>query len=112
MADGTTRRGIDLAADRQLPEGRVPPQAVDIEEQVLGAMLLEKEAIAKVIEVVDDEVFHSERNRRIFQAIMALFERGEPADTITLAEELRRRGQLEADARKLRAQVDALAARR
>jgi replicative DNA helicase len=96
MADGTTRRGIDLAADRQLPEGRVPPQAVDIEEQVLGAMLLEKEAIAKVIEVMDDEVFHSERNRRIFQAIMALFERGEPADTITLAEELRRRGQLEA----------------
>jgi replicative DNA helicase len=82
--------------DRQLPEGRVPPQAVDVEEQVLGAMLLEKEAIAKVIEVVDDEVFHAERNRRIFQAIMALFERGEPADTITLAEELRRRCQLEA----------------
>jgi replicative DNA helicase len=95
MADGTSRRGIDLAAERQLPEGRVPPQAVDIEEQVLGAMLLEKEAIAKVIEVVDDEVFHAERNRRIFQAIMVLFERGEPADTITVAEELRRRGQLE-----------------
>jgi replicative DNA helicase len=83
------------SAERTAPEGRVPPQAVDIEEQVLGAMLLEKEAIARAIEVLDEEAFHAERNKRIFQAVIRLFERSEPADVITVAEELRRRGQLD-----------------
>ncbi len=96
MADVTSKRGVDLAAERNIAEGRIPPQAVEIEEQILGAMLLEKEAIARVIEVLDDEAFHSDRHRKIYQAILSLFERGEPVDTITLAEELRRRGQLEA----------------
>jgi replicative DNA helicase len=96
MAEVTSRRGIDLVSERVVAEGRIPPQAVDIEEQVLGAMLLEKEAIAKVIEVLDEDAFHSEKNRKIYQALLSLFERGEPADSITVAEELRRRGQLEA----------------
>jgi replicative DNA helicase len=96
MAEFTQRRGIDLALDRSDAAGRVPPQAVDIEEQIIGAMLLEKEAIPKVIEVLDDLAFHSEKTKKIFQAIIALFERSEPADSITVAEELRRRGQLEA----------------
>jgi len=96
MADPVGNRRIDLALDRaSMADGRVPPQAVEIEEQVLGAMLLEKEAISKVVEVLDEEAFHAEKNRRIYQAILALFERSEPADCITLAEELRRRGQLE-----------------
>ena len=96
MAEGLQRRGIDLVPERTSGEGRVPPQAVDIEEQILGAMLLEKEAISKVIEVLDEEAFHSERNRKIYQALLTLFERSEPADSITVAEELRRRGTLEA----------------
>jgi replicative DNA helicase len=94
MADGSLRH-IEASTERPLPEGRIPPQAVDIEEQVLGAMLLEKEAIARAVEVLDEEVFHAERNKKIFQAIIRLFERSEPADVITVAEELRRRGQLE-----------------
>ncbi len=94
MADGTLRH-IETSAERPASEGRMPPQAVDIEEQVLGAMLLEKEAIGRAVEVLDDEVFHAERNKKIFQAIIRLFERSEPADVITVAEELRRRGQLE-----------------
>jgi replicative DNA helicase len=94
MADTMTRAGAAL--ERMGGEGRVPPQAVDIEEHVLGAMLLEKEAISKAVEVLDEEVFHAEKNRKIFQAIIALFERSEPADVITVAEELRRRGALEA----------------
>jgi len=96
MADIVARRGIELAGVSGLQEGRMPPSAVDIEEQVLGAMLLEKEAISKVIEILDEDTFHAERYRKIFQAIVALFERSEPADSITLAEELRRRGQLDA----------------
>jgi replicative DNA helicase len=76
-------------------EGRVPPQAVDVEAYVLGAMLLEKEAISKAIEVLDEDAFHADHHRRIYQGLIALFERGEPADVITLAEELRRRGDLD-----------------
>lgn len=95
MAETTSRRGIDLAPEALSPEGRVPPQAVEIEEQILGAMLLDKEAIARVVEVVDDGAFHAERNRRIFQAIIRLFDRGEPADAITVGEELRRKGDLD-----------------
>src|SRR5512142_1480691 len=95
MADATQRRGIDLAIDHSLPEGRIPPQAVEIEEQILGAMLLEKEAIPRVIELMDEDAFHSEKYKKIFQAIVALFDKSEPADSITVAEELRRRGQLE-----------------
>ncbi len=95
MAEAVMRRGIDLAVERPHGEGRVPPQAVDIEAQVIGAMLLEKEAIAKVIEIVDEDAFHAEYHRKIFQAITVMFERSEPVDTITLAEELRRRGHLE-----------------
>jgi len=96
MAEMTARRGIDLASEVTSGEGRIPPQAVEIEEQILGAMLLDKEAIARVIEVLDQEAFHAERNRKVFQAIVQLFEKGEPADSITVAEELRRRGELDA----------------
>lgn len=95
MDEIVPRRSIDLAMDVRASEGRIPPQAVDIEEQILGAMLLEKEAIPKVIEILDEEAFHAERNRLIYGALLALFERNEPADCITVAEELRKRGQLE-----------------
>ena len=95
MADRPYQGGIDLVPDRIQPEGRIPPHAMDIEEQIIGAMLLEKEAISKAIEVLDEDAFYAERNRKIFQAVVALFERGEPADSITVAEELRRRSQLE-----------------
>jgi replicative DNA helicase len=80
---------------QQSAEGRVPPQAVDIEGQVLGAMLLEREAIAKVIELLDEDAFHADYHRKIYQAMIAMFDRSEPVDTITLTEELRRRGHLE-----------------
>jgi replicative DNA helicase len=75
--------------------GRVPPQAVDVEMAVLGAMLIEKGAIAKAIEILDDSSFYKPAHQRIFAAMIALFERSEPVDLITLIEELRRRGELE-----------------
>jgi replicative DNA helicase len=90
MAEAVIRRAADIAA-----EGRVPPNAVEIEEQVLGAMLLEKDAISRALEVLDGDAFYAERHRKVFEAIVALFERNEPADSITVAEELRRRGDLE-----------------
>ncbi|MGA9117202.1 MAG: replicative DNA helicase [Bacteroidota bacterium] len=89
----TTRRPTDQGPEKSA--GRIPPQAVEIEAQVLGAMLVEREAIAKTIEVLDEDAFHADQHRKIFQAILAMFERSEPVDVITLAEELRRRGHLE-----------------
>lgn len=76
-------------------EGRVPPQAVDVEMAVLGAMLLEKDAIAKALAVLDDSAFYKPAHQSIFKAMIALFERSEPVDLITLIDELRRRGELE-----------------
>ncbi|NND72125.1 MAG: replicative DNA helicase [Rhodothermales bacterium] len=75
--------------------GRVPPQALDVEQSVLGAMLLEREAIPKVIEILPPNSFYSDRHRRIYSAILNLFERSNPVDLVTLTEELKRRKELD-----------------
>ena len=72
--------------------GRIPPQAVEIERAVLGAMLIEKEAIPRVIEILPPDAFYTAQHQRIYDAIVALFERGDPADIITVGQELRRHG--------------------
>ena len=76
--------------------GRVPPQSLDAERSVLGAMCLSKEAIARSVERLDDRSFYRESHRKIWFAILGLFERGEAVDLITLREELERRAELEA----------------
>jgi replicative DNA helicase len=93
MAD--PRRASNIGQQESTAEGRVPPQAVDVEMAVLGAMLLDKGAIAKAIEILDDSTFYKPAHQRIFIAMTALFEKSEPIDLITLVEELRRRGELE-----------------
>lgn len=74
---------------------KLPPQSVEAEQSVLGAMLLEREAIVKVAELVRPEDFYREAHRVIYGAILALYERGEAVDLVTLTEELRRQGSLE-----------------
>ena len=73
---------------------RLPPQAVEAEAAVLGAMLLEPDAISIVLEILDDTAFYREANRKIYNAIIALYDRNEPNDLITLSEELERRQEL------------------
>jgi replicative DNA helicase len=75
--------------------GRVPPQAVDVEQSVLGALLIEREAIPKAIEVLQADAFYETRHQRIYAAVQGLFERGNPVDLVTLTEELKRRGDYE-----------------
>ena len=75
--------------------GRVPPQATDVEQSVLGAMLIEREAIPQVIEILPPEAFYERRHGQVYQAIRALFDRSNPVDLITLTEELKRRSELE-----------------
>lgn len=73
---------------------RLPPQAVEAEAAVLGAMLLEQDAISIVLEILDDTAFYREANRKIYNAIIALYDRNEPPDLITLSEELDKRQEL------------------
>lgn len=76
--------------------GRIPPQAIEAEVSVLGAMMLEKEAIGRAAEILDPGCFYRDAHRRIYEAMTSLYDRAESADLITVAEELRKRGQLEA----------------
>ena len=77
------------------PGGRVPPQAVDIEQAVLGAILLERDALPQTIEILSENSFYDGRHRKIFAAFTELFRQGVPIDLITLTEELRRRKELD-----------------
>ncbi|WUL62790.1 replicative DNA helicase (plasmid) [Streptomyces sp. NBC_00344] len=73
---------------------RVPPQDLDAEQCVVGAMLLSKDAIGEVIEIVTGADFYRPAHETVFTAVLGLYGRGEPADPITVAAELARRGDL------------------
>jgi replicative DNA helicase len=73
----------------------VPPQNLEAEESVLGAMLLSPGAIGAVSEILDAGDFYRESHGKIFRAALSLYGRGEPVDAITLVDELDERGELE-----------------
>lgn len=73
---------------------RVPPQDLDAEQSVLGGMLLSKDAIADVVEVLKGHDFYRPSHETIYQAILDLYAKGEPADPITVSAELTRRGEI------------------
>ncbi len=74
---------------------RVPPQNLEAERSVLGGVLLENQAIQKISEIIQEDDFYREAHRKLFHAMIELFERSEPVDLITLTEEVSRRGWLE-----------------
>lgn len=76
--------------------GLVPPQALDAERSVLAAMLLDQESIGKAVEAIEASAFYRVSHQKVFDALVALYNRNEPADLITVSEELRKRGDLEA----------------
>ncbi len=75
--------------------GKLPPQAIEMEEAVLGAMLLEKEALSTVIDILTPESFYKEQNGRVYNAIVSLFNRSESIDILTVTQELKASGELE-----------------
>jgi len=75
--------------------GKLQPQAKDLEEAVLGAMMLEKNAPEKVLDILKEETFYEESHKLIFKAIAELFVRAKPIDILTVTEELRKLGALE-----------------
>jgi len=84
-------------ADGQRPAqaSRVPPHNMRAEESVLGAMLLSREAIADVVEILDPEHFYKPAHSHLYDAVTSLYAAGEPVDAVTVAEELKRAGLLD-----------------
>ncbi|HCT93409.1 MAG: replicative DNA helicase [Bacteroidetes bacterium GWE2_39_28] len=78
-----------------LEMGKRPPQAVDIEEAVLGALMLEPTAITDVLDIISPDCFYKETNRKIFTAISALAAKHAPVDIFTVSDELKNSGDLE-----------------
>lgn len=81
--------------NKLIPADVKPPAAVEIEASVLGAMLIEKEAVPKAIELLNADSFYLREHKLIFEAMVSLFESGEPIDTVTLYEELKKREKAE-----------------
>ena len=83
-------RAIDLT------EPRVPPQNLEAEQSVLGAILLDNASMAKAMEALSEEDFYRTAHRKIYLGMLELSEQGEAIDQITLTERLQTNGQLEA----------------
>jgi replicative DNA helicase len=76
--------------------GKVPPQAPELEEAVLGAIMLEKDKLAEVLEIMQsEECFYVDAHQKIYSAIRRLFDKGSPVDLLTVTEELRKSSELE-----------------
>ncbi len=97
MAARTARRGGAVVAINPAAVGleKLPPQNLDAEQSVLGAVLLDNHALNRALELLSPDDFYKEAHRRIFQAILDLYERNEAIDLVTLTETLRRRNDLE-----------------
>ena len=76
--------------------GNKPPQAVDLEESVLGALMLDANALNTAIELLHEEYFYKPEHQVIFRAIHKLFEQNQPVDMMTVTNQLRHSGELEA----------------
>jgi replicative DNA helicase len=96
---GTRPVVLDSAPVAQLAElaqtAPVPPQNLEAEESVLGAMMLSPGAIGSVSEILDAADFYRESHAKIFRAALGLYAKGEPVDAITMVDELEERGELE-----------------
>ncbi len=75
--------------------GKLPPQALDLEEAVLGALMLEKNALNAVVEFLKPEHFYDDRHKEIYSAIIDLFKATEPVDMRTVVNQLRKNGKIE-----------------
>jgi len=82
-------------AETDLSSHKLPPQNIEAEQSVLGGVLIENEAVHKVMEILTAEDFYRDAHRKIYDALMDLAERDEPADLITLTNELRKKEHLD-----------------
>ena len=78
-----------------LEHGKLQPQATDLEEAVLGAMMLEKEAVNTAIDILQPKSFYKDSHQKIFEIIQDLFQKSEPIDILTITNALKQKGELE-----------------
>ena len=83
------------ANNRPQSRERITPQSLEAEQSTLGAMMMERDAIARAVESLSGDDFYRELHKKIFMVMVTLFDKGEPVDLITVVEDLRRRNQLE-----------------
>jgi replicative DNA helicase len=95
VMSGTGSKSKLLVRDISESLGKLPPQALDLEEAVLGALMLEKNALTAVVEFLRPEHFYTEQHKEIYNAIIDLFKASEPVDMRTVVAQLRKSGKLE-----------------
>ena len=86
--DGKKERDIE----KLKAASKLPPSVPEVEMAVLGAMLIDNEAVPKTIEILKPESFFDKRNRIIFESMSSLYESNEPIDTVSVYEELKKSG--------------------
>ena len=86
---------IDKSRLISLEKGKIPPQAVELEEAVLGAMMIDKKGIDDVIDVLSSDAFYDQKHQEIYAAIYELFQNSEPIDLLTVSNLLKKNGKLE-----------------
>ncbi|MBL4752429.1 MAG: replicative DNA helicase [Flavobacteriales bacterium] len=92
---GRSKLSVAPTRSLSLEHGKLPPQALELEEAVLGALMLEKDALTDVIDKLKPDNFYKEVHQKIYQAICDLFAKSEPTDYLTVVNELKRNGDLE-----------------
>lgn len=95
LRDAPARNRTHAATDQRPGDSRQPPQDLGAEQSVLGGMLLSKDAIADVLAKLQPDDFYRPNHQSIYDAILYLYGKGEPADAVTVAAELDRRGILQ-----------------
>ena len=78
-----------------LEKGKIPPQATDLEEVVLGAMMIDKKGVDEVIDILSVDAFYKDSHQYIFESILQLFENSEPVDLLTVSSQLRKNSKLD-----------------
>ncbi|NRD22391.1 replicative DNA helicase [Winogradskyella litoriviva] len=81
---------VDKSTIISLEKGKIPPQAPDLEEVVLGAMMIDKKGVDEVIDILSPDAFYKEAHKYIFESIFKLFENSEPVDLLTVSSQLKK----------------------
>ncbi len=96
MNSGQGKRKINPAQNHSMQiGGKLPPQATDMEEAVLGALMLQKDPVNEVIDILEPESFYKESHQKIYAAIKDLFGESEPIDILTVTQKLRSKGEID-----------------
>ena len=86
---------VDKSTIINLEKGKLPPQVLELEEAVLGAMMIDKHDVDEVIDIMPPDAFYKEAHKHIFEAIVQLFTESQPIDLLTVSAQLRKNGKLD-----------------